>query len=224
MRSLEPGPRLALTGLVLANLVPLIGVVWFGWNIHALVVIYWLESASIGVASVAKIRCAQGEDDPDMLPSLSFNDKPIKSFVGQSNRRIAIFFAFHYGAFWVVHGVFVLVFFGLYPGLSAARPGIVAPAAGALFVHHAVSYRVNYIGEREYEQNGPVTLMVEPYRRVIVLHFTILLGAFAVAGMGAPVGALIVMVVVKTALDVRAHLKEHDRAQRPTPLAPTTPE
>lgn len=223
MRSVEPGPRGALLGLVLANLVPLIGVVWFEWNLHALLVIYWLESGSIGVVSVAKILRAGGDDDPYELPAISLNDKSVKSFIGASKQRIAGFFAFHYGAFWLVHGVFVLVFFGFFPGLPAATPDIVVPAALGLFAYHAVSYRVNFIGEREYERNGPVTLMVEPYRRVFVLHFTIVLGAFAVAGLGAPVGALIIMVITKTVLDVRAHLKEHERARQPTGAREPTP-
>lgn len=224
MRSLESGPRLALAGLVLANLIPFIGVVWLSWNLHALLVIYWLESGSIGLASVAKIRRAKGQDDPDELPSISLNDKSIRSFIGESNWRIAGFFAFHYGAFWLVHGVFVFVFFGLFPGVKAASLSVVVPAAIGLFAYHGLSYRVNFIGQREYERNGPVRLMVEPYRRVFVLHMTILLGAFAVAGLGAPVGALIMMVVVKTALDLHAHLKEHDRASRRTPSDPMAPE
>ena len=81
---------------------------------------------------------------------------------------------------------------------------------------HAVSYRVNFVGDREYERAGPVTLMVEPYRRVFVLHVTVVSGAFGVALVGSPVGALVVMVVVKTLLDLRGHWQEHDRARQRT--------
>jgi hypothetical protein len=93
---------------------------------------------------------------------------------------------------------------------------VVALAGVGLLVHHVVSYRINYVGEREYERVGPVTLMVEPYRRVFVLHLTVVLGAFAVA----PVGALAVMVLAKTALDLRGHRREHDRARRRPPRTP----
>ena len=55
------------------------------------------------------------------------------------------------------------------------------------------------------------------YGRVIVLHMTIILGAFAVAFVGAPIGALVVMVVLKTAVDLSAHLAERRRRRPPRP-------
>ena len=82
-----------------------------------------------------------------------------------------------------------------------------------LLTYHAVSYRVNYIGQGEYRHTGPVTLMVEPYRRVLVLHLTVLLGGAALSKLGAPVGALAVLVLTKTALDLWSHRKEHERAR-----------
>lgn len=205
--------RAVAVGLVLANAVPLVGVVSFGWNLHSLLVIYWVESAAVGVESVAKIRRAEGEDDPEELPSLSLNDTPVTSFVGRSNLVIAGFFATHYGGFWVVHGAFVMAF-PLMFSMPLASPSVVALSAVGLVGYHVASYRTNYVGEREYERSGPVTLMVEPYRRVFVLHLTIVIGAFAVVWIGAPAGALVVMVLVKTVLDLRAHWAEHERARR----------
>lgn len=217
MRLGGSGSTVAATGLIVANLVPLVGVVTLGWDLHSLLVVYWIESGVVGVESVAKILRAEGEDDPDDLPSIEFNDRPVSSFIGRSNGWIASFFSFHYGVFWVVHGVFVLTFAGAYPGLEMASPRVVGLGALGLAAYHAVSYWRNYLGRREYENNGPVTLMVEPYRRVFVLHATVLLGGFAIGAIGAPVGAVVVMVVVKTALDLRGHWLEHDRARRPAP-------
>ena len=214
MRQPRVGPRTAVAGLVFANAVPLVGVVVLGWNLHSLLVGYWLESGAVGVTAVAKVLRAEGTDDPGELPSLSFNDRPVDSLVGHPNRLIALFFVSHYGVFWITHGVFVLLFPVIIRGLEPASPRVVAAAALSLAAYHAVSYRINYLGEREYEWNGPVTLMVEPYRRVFVLHVTIVLGAFAVAAIGAPVGALVVMVLAKTGLDLRGHWREHERARR----------
>ncbi len=222
MRAAWPSVRRSAAGLIVANLVPLAGVLFLGWDLHVLLVAYWIESGVVGVESVAKILRAEGEDDPDELPSIEFNDRSAESFVGRSNRAIAVFFAFHYGVFWVVHGVFVLLFPGIFAGMDAAAPSVVAIAAASLAAYHAVSYRVNYLGEREYEGTGPVTLMVEPYRRVFVLHLTVLFGAFAVAAVGAPIGALVVMILVKTVLDLWGHWKEHERARDRVPDPATT--
>jgi len=223
MRPSWGDPRTATAGLVLANAVPLVGVVGFGWDLHSLLVGYWLESGVVGLAFVARIRRAEGTDDPEDLPSFSLNDEPVGSFVGRPTRLIAVFFVGHYGTFWIVHGVFVFLFPGIFPGMEPAAPRIVGVAAVGLAAYHAISYRINYVGRKEYERTGPVTLMVEPYRRVFVLHLTILFGALAVASVGAPVGALVVMVLAKTALDLRGHWKEHDRARRRAP-SPTPAE
>ncbi len=212
---------------MVANLVPLVGVVAFGWNLHSLLVLYWLESGVVGLASVAKILRAEGEDDPEELPSMSFNERSVASLIGRSNRSIARFFLSHYGFFWIGHGVFVLVFVAI-DGIAPAAPRPVAVGAVGLALYHVVSYRANYVDGGEYEHTGPVTQMVEPYRRVLVMHVTIVFGGFVIAFLGAPAGVLAVMVLVKTLLDFRGHWKEHDRARRrgptPTPGDDTPPQ
>ena len=43
----------------------------------------------------------------------------------------------------------------------------------------------------------------------VSLHLTIIFGAMAVAFLGAPIAALVVLLVLKTAFDLRLHLREH---------------
>lgn len=211
MRS-PPGSRVAVVGLLAGNAIPLVGVLFYGWGVPALLLVYWLESAVVGVESIAKILRAEGTDDPDGLPSMRFNDRSVASFIGSSNRSIAGFFVQHYGIFWLVHGVFVLtVFRGFAPVLDGEWVSVVVPTVG-LAAYHVVSYRLNFVGYREFERRGPVALMIDPYRRVLVLHLTIVLGAFAIGGVGAPVGVVVVMVLVKTALDLRGHWRTHESA------------
>ena len=59
--------------------------------------------------------------------------------------------------------------------------------------------------------------MIEPYRRVGLLHLTLILGGFAVMALGKPVYALVVLVAVKIAVDLRAHLRERRAAN---PMSP----
>ena len=54
-----------------------------------------------------------------------------------------------------------------------------------------------------------------PYAPVIVLLLTILLGAFVSALFGTPVGAVAVLVIVKTLIDLALDLAEHRRAGGP---------
>ena len=50
--------------------------------------------------------------------------------------------------------------------------------------------------------------MFRPYGRIVVLHLTVLLGGFLVMALGAPAAAIVLLVGLKTAIDLGAHLKE----------------
>jgi hypothetical protein len=79
-------------------------------------------------------------------------------------------------------------------------------------VSHTGSFLVNFVGNEEYHATSPGIQMKEPYRRVLVLHLTVVLGAFGVAAVGTPLFALVLLVALKTVGDVYAHLREHRRA------------
>jgi hypothetical protein len=55
--------------------------------------------------------------------------------------------------------------------------------------------------------------MKQPYARVIVLHLVILGGGAAAVALGEPLAALVMLVVLKTAVDVVAHRRAHLAAQ-----------
>ena len=61
--------------------------------------------------------------------------------------------------------------------------------------------------------------MFRVYGRVVVLHLTVLLGAVAAGALGAPVGVVVVFVLVKIVVDVAFHLREHRRAATPAATA-----
>ncbi|WP_154660477.1 DUF6498-containing protein [Halopiger goleimassiliensis] len=228
MRSFGTGSRTAVAGLVLANLVPLVGVLAVGWTLHSLLVVYWLESGVMGVAYYGKIRRAEGGDDPDRLPDWeikSFGEtepRLLESFVGKPNGRIARYFATYFGACWLLHGAVVVYGFpDEFPTMTVASPSAVVPAVLSLTAYHALSYRLNFLEGREYERVGPVTLLVDPLERVLVLHLTVVLGAIPIEWFGAPTGAVAVMVAAKTYVDLEAHRREHERAG-PRPDAAST--
>jgi hypothetical protein len=126
------------------------------------------------------------------------------------------FFVFHYGMFTMVHGVFVLLLFGpsgsAAPSaarfLSAIRDTGIGYAALVMAVSHGFSFVHNYLAGGEFRVAALPQLMFQPYARVMVLHVTILVGGFAAKAMGSPVAALILLIALKTAIDLRAHLAE----------------
>jgi hypothetical protein len=102
--------------------------------------------------------------------------------------------------------------FGFPLGAWGLDPLVLGLVALALAVSHGVSFWVNFLGKGEYRSATAQGQMWAPYGRMMVLHLTLLGGAFVLAEFGAPVGPIAVMVVVKTVLDLALHLWERERA------------
>jgi hypothetical protein len=239
----------AVVALIVANAIPLFGVLFLGWNVWMILIVYWLENGVVGVFNVLKILRAEGPTVPSA--AWTMNGRPM-SAVGRG--AIAGFFLMHYGIFWLVHGFFVLtlpmfagmmsvvsqapMFFpgegqfvdgayvgpGLDPGAtvsSGLQFGPIVLAVLALTVSHGLSFWFNYLGRGEYRRTSAAAQMIAPYGRLFVLHITIIFGGIAIAITGAPAAAVAVLVLLKTAMDVGFHLAEHRRiALLPGTVAP----
>jgi hypothetical protein len=236
--SLRPrdSARPALLALVGANLLPLAGVLFGGWTVWEVLLVYWIESGIVGLFSVPRILLAAGSSDESAF-SLTINGRPVDVsgpetpvdglHVYPENVPIAGFFCLHYGIFWIVHGVFVLSFplfvgdvgtpvvgatgsgFGTFLGTLAT----IGLAVAGLLLSHGVSFVTNYVGREEYRHTSAGERMAAPYGRVVVLHVTIIVGAFLVGSLGSPLPALVLLIVLKTGIDLAAHLREHRRAR-----------
>ena len=66
----------------------------------------------------------------------------------------------------------------------------------------------------EYASASPQKLMASPYGRIVVMHIAIIAGGFLTMALGSPLGVLAVLIVLKTAIDVKLHLWEHKKAKR----------
>lgn len=169
--------------LILTNLVPLFGVLFLGWNISALVLIYWTENISVGFFNVLKML-----------------------MIGAYKKEAALlfmvpFFLFHYGFFTIIQGVFIFVFFGL-PKSAVIVPAIV------LFFGHGFSFFDNFFLKRAYETRELGKQMFAPYKRVAVMQAVVILGAFGIKLLSAPIIAVVVLVIAKMIVDLNAHSSE----------------
>ena len=206
----QPGFRLTPPAVVLiaANLVPLVGVLVFGWSVFATLLVFWAENVIVGAFNILRMLAA----DPD------------NPLAWVSKVFMIPFFTFHYGMFVTVHGIFVLQLFGGihargFPGpttfWNVIQGAGIAPAVWGLALSHAVSFAFNYIGAGQYKTASLPMLMARPYARVMILHVVILVGGFLVMALGSPMLPLALLVVLKTALDLRGHLREHAALARP---------
>jgi hypothetical protein len=184
--------------LVLANAVTLLGVLFWGWSLKEVILISWVENVILGIFNI-----------PKMLFCVA---PPRSPLIG----RIAttMFFMVHYGMFTFVHGVFIqsLVLpkqspFGLTELLQEALNLEVALIS--LVLSHGISFMVNYVGQREYQTVSLPKQMFRPYGRIVAIHVTIILGGGLVHLTGSHVPMLVVLLVLKTVIDLFAHRFEH---------------
>jgi hypothetical protein len=204
----------ALVLLIVFNLLPLVGVALWGWDLWSILTLYWVENGIVGVLNVMKILRAQGSGQGF---SATLNGQPMHLV---PRAALASFFTIHYGFFWLGHGVFVLFALPLIAaassgglGLDVVWPdwGLVALGAVGLGISHGASFWLNFIGRSEYRVVSPGQLFLAPYGRLVVLHVTIIFGAMVSTWIGSPIGALLVLIALKTALDAYFHLREHRR-------------
>lgn len=216
-----------------ANLLPLAMTLGGAWSLNEILPLYWSESAIIGFFTLLKILTAGG-------PIAKLNKRrgaPAEfarqeAIIGGVSSALAIgakifiagFFTFHFGMFMLVHGVFLFGFVlqGMRLGKATVDPmnptlwihylWAVKWGILSLFVGHAESFFMNYLGAGEYRNARPDQCMAQPYPRVLVMHLTILLGAFVSAVMSAAGPVLVIFVAAKIFADVHAHLKEHSKA------------
>ena len=196
--------------LMLVNLIPIVGVFAFDWNVGTILAIYWLENVAIGVINVFKIIAARGDgsaEEATVAPKLI----------------LVPFFCVHYGGFAAGHAAFVFGFFGGAEGfamdsLDSAVASIAAlwvPFA-AMLVSHLLSFFLNFLGRGEYLVKTPMDMMFAPYARVVVLHVTILFGGMIVMFLGSPKPVILLLVLAKTFGDTHFHLREHNRIAEET--------
>lgn len=209
--------RLPLISLLGANAIPLFGVLFFGWDAFGIVLLYWSENVAVGFYNVLKIALVKVKEPKEHLGKLF----------------MIPFFMVHFGGFTGIHGIFVLTMFGKSDGdfmhrtswpcffafiqvlLNVVREAfsIMTPEMRlgilALFGSHGISFVYNYLIKGEYARTNPGKLMGAPYARVVVMHVAIIAGGFVLVALKSPAVLLLVLVVLKTFVDVKLHFYEH---------------
>jgi len=191
-----PNLRVSIFLLSLANLIPVVGVVLWDWDVFFLLLLFWCENVIIGFFGVAKIAMSGG--DPFM----------------------PLFFCFHYGFFMFGH---VMVLFSLFGNSAKAAGAITEPGQLgmlfvlpaywvpllALFVSHGWSFVNNFVLTDERQSLNPKQAMAAPYKRMLVTHIMLIAGGLVLTETDEPVYGLILLLSMKISLDVMFHRKEH---------------
>lgn len=207
----------AVVFLVAANAVTVFGVLFRGWSVENIVLIYWFESVVVGLYTCLKILLARPTSIGRV--SLSRFSSPVSFGMSLLFRIVTIFFfVIFFGLFLLLHGIFVSAIVdhrmaGAVPFETEFFQEHVQEiflAVFALTISHGVSFIQHYLGRREYIGANPLDLAGRPYNRLILIQITVTLGTLvAVALQGDGRVYAIVLIAGKVWLDIRAHLAEH---------------
>jgi len=165
--------------LVGVNLVPLFLVSFGNWSIFKVLSVYWMESGVIAFYQVFRfVKWDMGGSLPARV---------VKWLV-------IPFFLLHFGAFMAGHGYLLVVIFNLDELEAALEQGremerlweIVrgcftldtVAVLLLLFLSHGFSYVKNYLGRGEYVGKSVSAMMGNPYRRIFVMHMTLMVLGF----------------------------------------------
>jgi len=179
--------KLPLIALLAANALPLIGVLFFKWDAFLLVLLYWAENVVVftGIHGVFVLAMFDKEAD-----------------------------VFGKGPHWPCFLAFVQILFQTIAQAWRAIPPNARWVIAAMFVSHGISFGYNYLYKGEYAKISGEKLMGQPYARIVVMHIAIIFGGFLTFALGSPIGLLVMLVILKTLIDIALHKKQHRTIQK----------
>lgn len=210
--------------VLVANLIPLVGVSYWGWDAFLLLMLFWMETAVIAFWTIMRIRHLP----PEVLSEIEVNGKK----GGASGFWMAAFFTLHAGLFMLVHFVFLWALFSdtwsraVSGPVSFVREIVIAPGLWIplllMFLGGAISFVLSVFRPAALEplrralnprvdaaapasEGDPVmTLIGSLYGRIVIMQLAIILGAF-VAGFLGSMAPLVLIVVLKTLAELGLH-------------------
>jgi hypothetical protein len=204
-----------LPAVVAANLLPLVGVIAWGWNLGSLLVLYWLEGAA--TVLLAALKSLFAERGSTGMPS---RVEPLHELRAKRGgwriregwppvypRNVPI--AASILGVWVVTVLPLSALYWLSVDLSVPVSAGLALGVGALVFSHAAAFVVDYIRAAEYREVSAAELAGTPALLAVVVLFVGVV-SFDADRSGA-LAVLVVVVLGKTAASAYRFSTDHLR-------------
>lgn len=187
---------------------PLVGVFLLGWDWRPIILLYWLENITSGAEALIGMIRTPNRTAPGAKRSrveFTFGGKPVSNTA--SKPALISMFVVHYGFFTAVHGVFVFL---LVQGFFAfVNPGSVRPSEAINFGALALVWLLGsavylFLTSRTPKETLPTlqSLFTSPYKRLFVLHITIIAGVGLIMWLNWPPAAAVLLVALHGIADL----------------------
>lgn len=219
-----------LPGILIVHLMPIYGVIFLGWDAYTVVVLYFLETIFIGLFTFIKLFLNKANPSKEefkeqiknlvgkLIPVGENQDEAlkrddIKSAGSSSKLGLAVFFLVHYNLFIIVQSVFITSVFttdgGFLSGIISMFKHVFGQTDSPLFYTGVlmfcnVGFReyYGYIWNNDFKKLHPMVVMFQPYTRIIIQQFVVILGGMVAMFLKAALPFVVLLSAFKIITDI----------------------
>lgn len=204
--------------------IPVAGILWFGWSGTQILLIYWFENVIIGIFNLLRMALSKPvyenradylAANPWLLQHYPISEEDwrkakewrVSQYPGVKPYLIPLFFG-HYSFFLVIHGFLLATLVGKLPArewwsfFASQWTWEMSLVVVLMIVSQGWRFWNEDLQGRNYTRTCPFLAMVHPYRRLLILHFTLFLGGFAIVFWSLPASLAILLILVKAGFDM----------------------
>ncbi|MFL5728061.1 MAG: DUF6498-containing protein [Cytophagaceae bacterium] len=192
-----------LLWILITNLIPVAGVLYAGWNVYEIVLMYWWETLVIGLFCLISLIISNAEKN--LLVRGGF----------------AVFFFVHFGLFSAIQGLFIFI---MLKGDHIDHAQSLQYGVLILFFNYLIHFFNDYIFSGKYKSRESPSLF-GVYGRIVIQQFVILIGGYITTktAMSSDIRMLTLLIALKTSVDLgvyflqkkstikTAEIQNHDR-------------
>ena len=184
--------------LIVVNLIPLYGVWFEGWDAKQIFLVYCLETVIIGIINVVKMACI----------TIFVRNKDVWENGGSSSMQSGWFFIFffiiHYGFFVFIQTQMFFAVSGMIPDGSLLMkyskiPGLLGDNGKLLLLIFVAYYTMQsvfgFFSSGVYKTISLGRQMFEPYMRIFIQQFVVILGSIFLSFRAGKIFILIFIIV-----------------------------
>jgi hypothetical protein len=202
LRPLCPRWLISLFGIVLVNLLPILGIVFSNWDLYDVMTVYWAENLIIGAFTVLKMLSVNsGSENDDMTIAVA-----------------APFFIIVYSAFCFGQAILIQALFKKGPSESPIEGwpvewfvfgGLFATAfiqlkwmALMMALNHGIAFVHDYILPGPLCETTFKQLIAFPSARLVIMQTILIAAGFGLKKLGSPPELFIGLIVLKIILEL----------------------
>ncbi|MGY8672372.1 MAG: DUF6498-containing protein [Verrucomicrobiia bacterium] len=210
--------------LAAMTVIPVAGILWFGWSGFQILLLYWCENAVIGAINVLRMVLAKTDyrtqadciaAHPWLLQHYPITEEEWVHANGRATPSVPNYKPFfvpifigHYTFFMVIHAMLLAALVRQLPLRDWStmfalewNPQLLL-ALAAMSITHAWRFWKEDLQGRRSTRTLPVLAMIYPYRQLLIMHVALTLGGLALVFFALPPAVAIVLILLKAGFDM----------------------